>query len=70
MLDLKGGGGFEKEAEKLQDTGDWRQLTMFQRGKREFSGCQRAPKTCAIVSKMNAAVGCNRGQVYNRFNSL
>ncbi|XP_065062997.1 aspartyl/asparaginyl beta-hydroxylase-like [Rhopilema esculentum] len=63
LLNKKEHGGFEQEAEKLQDTGDWKQLTLFERGSQVWAGCKRAPKTCAIVSKMSEATGCSRGQI-------
>ncbi len=65
MLDVTGKGGFKKEDEGLQDVGDWRQLTLYTQGKRSYAGCQRAPKTCDIVSSMASAIGCKRGQVGN-----
>ena len=63
LLDARGQGGFQDEEEKLQDTGDWKQLTLYYQGRRDAAGCRRAPKTCEIVSKMNDAIGCRRGQV-------
>ena len=63
LLNARGHGGFQDEAEKLQDTGDWKQLTLFHLGRRDPAGCRRAPKTCEIVSGMTDATGCTRGQV-------
>lgn len=63
QMDRDGKGGFEKETENLRDTGDWQQLTLYAAGDRSADGCQRAPKTCAIVGNMMAAAGCTRGQV-------
>ena len=63
LLDARGQGGFQPEAEKLQDTGDWKQLTLYQQGRRDAAGCKRAPKTCGIISEMSDATGCSRGQV-------
>jgi len=63
LLDARGQGGFQAEAEKLQDTGDWKQLTLYQQGRRDAAGCKRAPKTCGIISEMSDATGCSRGQI-------
>lgn len=64
---MRGDGGFQDESEKLQDTGDWKQLTLFHQGQRDRSGCMRAPQTCEIISGMNEATGCKRGQVFITF---
>lgn len=63
LLDARGEGGFQNEAERLQNTGDWKQLTLYHQGRRDHAGCRRAPKTCEIISGMNDAIGCSRGQV-------
>ncbi|XP_064489067.1 aspartyl/asparaginyl beta-hydroxylase-like isoform X1 [Ornithodoros turicata] len=55
--------GFLPESENLRDTGDWRQFEMFSRGRKLDQNCQRAPKTCALVSKIPDAANCKRGQV-------
>jgi len=53
---------FLHEEESLKNTGEWRQFTLFQRGKQN-KDCQRTPKTCSLVSKMTQAAGCKRGQI-------
>ena len=54
--------GFLPESENLQDVGDWKQFELFQRGQM-LPGCKKAPKTCSIVSKIQAATSNKRGQV-------
>jgi len=55
-------GLFVHEEESLRNTGEWRQLTLFSRGKKHGE-CERTPKTCQLVSKMTRAAGCKRGQI-------
>lgn len=53
---------FDAEKEGLLDTGDWGQLDLYVRGRRQAS-CDRAPKTCAIIDSIPAATTNVRGQV-------
>lgn len=55
--------GFLPEMEGLQDKGDWKQLELFARGRKIEKNCQRAPKTCALISQIPDAATCKRGQV-------
>lgn len=52
---------FKDEAESLKDTGDWKQLDLFYRGKKQPS-CNRAPVTCGLIAAFPAAATCTRGQ--------
>uniref|UniRef100_H2ZBL5 Aspartyl/asparaginy/proline hydroxylase domain-containing protein n=1 Tax=Ciona savignyi TaxID=51511 RepID=H2ZBL5_CIOSA len=61
VMDVKK-GLFVKEEESLKNTGEWRQFTLFQRGKKEVD-CKRVPKTCALLEQMPNAIGCKRGQI-------
>ncbi|XP_078494398.1 aspartyl/asparaginyl beta-hydroxylase-like isoform X8 [Ciona intestinalis] len=61
MMDVKK-GLFVNEDENLRNTGEWRQFTLYQRGKKD-AACSRVPKTCSILEQMPNAVGCTRGQV-------
>jgi aspartate beta-hydroxylase len=54
---------FQYEDENLRETGDWKQFTLFFRGKENKDTCKRVPKTCAIVRKIPDAAGCTRGQI-------
>lgn len=54
---------FEKEDEDLTDTGEWHQLTLFQRGREIHKSCKKTPKTCALFSDFTAATMCKRGQI-------
>ncbi|XP_019628578.1 PREDICTED: aspartyl/asparaginyl beta-hydroxylase-like [Branchiostoma belcheri] len=56
-------GVFLPEEENLKNTGDWKQFTLFQRGKKQEANCKRAPETCSIISFIKDATGCTRGQV-------
>ncbi|CAH1773510.1 unnamed protein product [Owenia fusiformis] len=56
-------GSFLPEEENLLDTGDWKQFTLFQQGRKNEKNCKRAPKTCALIDKVADAKGCKRGQV-------
>uniref|UniRef100_H2ZBL4 Aspartyl/asparaginy/proline hydroxylase domain-containing protein n=1 Tax=Ciona savignyi TaxID=51511 RepID=H2ZBL4_CIOSA len=58
VMDVKK-GLFVKEEESLKNTGEWRQFTLFQRGKKEVD-CKRVPKTCALLEQMPNAIGCKR----------
>uniref|UniRef100_A0A7M6DQ88 Aspartyl/asparaginy/proline hydroxylase domain-containing protein n=2 Tax=Clytia hemisphaerica TaxID=252671 RepID=A0A7M6DQ88_9CNID len=54
---------FPLEDEGLLDTGDWRQLTLDQRGQQNKKNCQLVPKTCEIISQFKQATGNIRGQI-------
>lgn len=62
VLDKKS-GGFIPEEENLRAQGDWKQFTMYQRGRKNKAACQRTPQTCAIIDTMIDAASCKRGQV-------
>jgi aspartate beta-hydroxylase len=55
--------GFLPETEGLQEKGDWKQLELFARGRKIEKNCQKAPKTCALISQIPDAATCKRGQV-------
>lgn len=55
-------GDFDDETEKLRETGRWRQMELFSRGKKNARNCARAPTTCFIVESFPPAL-CRRGQV-------
>lgn len=54
---------FQFEDENLRETGDWKQFTLFMRGREQEDTCSRVPKTCKIVRNIPNAAGCKRGQV-------
>ena len=56
-------GVFEPEDEGLTETGDWKQYTLYQQGRKNAKACERTPKTCQIIEKMPDATSCQRGQV-------
>ena len=56
-------GEFEKEAEGLSKEGDWKQFTLYQRGKKNTAACSKTPFTCSVIDKIPAATSCKRGQV-------
>ena len=62
MLDKKS-GGFIPEEENLRDQGDWKQFTLYQRGRKNAAACQKTPQTCAIIDTIRDATSCKRGQV-------
>ena len=62
VLDKKS-GGFIPEEENLREQGDWKQFTLYQRGRKSEAACQKTPQTCAIIDTMRDATGCKRGQV-------
>ncbi|KAL0268461.1 UNVERIFIED_CONTAM: hypothetical protein PYX00_010398 [Menopon gallinae] len=62
LLNGKGVNLFKQEAENLKDTGDWRQLDLYFRGRRH-SNCDQAPYTCSLISSFHPASTCTRGQV-------
>lgn len=53
---------FTEESEQLREKGDWKQLELFSRGVKR-SQCNKAPRTCQLVSEFEPAAGCRRGQV-------
>ena len=56
-------GGFIPEEENLRDVGDWKQFTLYQRGRKNAASCKRTPQTCAVLDKIVDATSCKRGQV-------
>ncbi|XP_055957023.1 aspartyl/asparaginyl beta-hydroxylase [Patella vulgata] len=56
-------GVFLPESENLIETGDWKQFTLYARGRQDKRNCQRAPKTCSILQQIPDAIECSRGQV-------
>ncbi|XP_076437632.1 aspartyl/asparaginyl beta-hydroxylase-like, partial [Babylonia areolata] len=56
-------GLFKHEAESLRETGEWKQLTMYQQGHKNKRMCDKVPKTCALIDQISDAKGCKRGQV-------
>ncbi|CAL1538737.1 unnamed protein product, partial [Lymnaea stagnalis] len=56
-------GSFLPEEENLRETGDWKQFTLYQQGRKNPDNCAKAPKTCALIDQIPAAHGCKRGQV-------
>ncbi|XP_032229282.1 aspartyl/asparaginyl beta-hydroxylase isoform X3 [Nematostella vectensis] len=62
IMDQKS-GGFIPEEENLRDTGDWKQFTLYQQGRKQVANCRKTPRTCAIMDTIPDAIGCKRGQV-------
>ena len=62
LLDQKS-GGFIPEEENLREQGDWKQFTLYQRGRKNAAACQKTPQTCAIIDTIKDATSCKRGQV-------
>ncbi|CAH3149306.1 unnamed protein product [Porites lobata] len=62
VLDKKT-GGFIPEEENLRQQGDWKQFTMYQRGRKNAAACQKTPQTCAIIDTIHDATSCKRGQI-------
>ena len=56
-------GVFEPEDEGLTETGDWKQYTLYRRGRKVAKACEKTPKTCQILDSMPDATACKRGQV-------
>ncbi|XP_071964223.1 uncharacterized protein [Antedon mediterranea] len=56
-------GSFVPEVENLRESGDWKQFTLYTRGKRNDANCKRAPKTCEIIDQIPMATSNKRGQV-------
>ena len=68
VLDKKS-GGFIPEEENLKSQGDWKQFTLYQRGRKSEAACRKTPQTCAIIDTMRDATSCKRGQVSLKVNS-
>ncbi|KAL9962991.1 hypothetical protein ACROYT_G032152 [Oculina patagonica] len=62
VLDKKS-GGFIPEEENLREQGDWKQFTLYQRGRKNAAACQKTPQTCAIIDTIKDATSCKRGQI-------
>ncbi|XP_052764999.1 aspartyl/asparaginyl beta-hydroxylase-like isoform X1 [Mya arenaria] len=62
QLDLKT-GAFVPEEENLRETGDWKQFTLYQRGRKNEENCKKVPKTCSLLDRIPDAKGCTRGQI-------
>lgn len=62
LLDKKS-GGFIPEEENLREQGDWKQFTLYQRGRKNAAACQKTPQTCAIIDTIKDATSCKRGQI-------
>lgn len=62
VLDQKS-GGFIPEEENLRQQGDWKQFTLYQRGRKNTAACRKTPRTCAIVDSITDAASCKRGQI-------
>jgi len=56
-------GSFTSEDENLRDSGDWKQFTLYQRGRKDKANCAKVPRTCALLDQMPQATGCKRGQI-------
>uniref|UniRef100_A0A915IT92 Aspartyl/asparaginy/proline hydroxylase domain-containing protein n=1 Tax=Romanomermis culicivorax TaxID=13658 RepID=A0A915IT92_ROMCU len=54
---------FKLEDERLTNKGDWRQFTLFVKGRKVAENCLRAPRTCSLASKIRPAATCTRGQI-------
>lgn len=54
---------FTNETENLKDVGDWKQYTLFARGRKVKENCVRTPLTCKIIDTFPAARSCTRGQI-------
>ncbi|KAG8224642.1 hypothetical protein J437_LFUL003076, partial [Ladona fulva] len=54
---------YNDEAEDLRDVGEWKQLDLFAQGRKIQANCNKAPKTCELVSQFPAATSCTRGQI-------
>ncbi|OWF47307.1 aspartyl/asparaginyl beta-hydroxylase-like [Mizuhopecten yessoensis] len=56
-------GSFVPEEENLRETGDWKQFTLYNRGRKDKENCNKAPKTCELIDQIPDAKECRRGQV-------
>uniref|UniRef100_A0A8C4PWA3 Un-named hu7910 n=1 Tax=Eptatretus burgeri TaxID=7764 RepID=A0A8C4PWA3_EPTBU len=54
---------FLSEDENLRKSGNWKQFTLWQQGRRNEKSCLQTPRTCAIMERFPESVGCTRGQV-------
>ncbi|KAH1023489.1 hypothetical protein HUJ04_012686 [Dendroctonus ponderosae] len=55
-------GYFQDEAENLKDSGTWKQLELFARGRKFAKNCERTPITCSVIERFPEASRCKRGQ--------
>ncbi|CAG2242163.1 ASPH [Mytilus edulis] len=62
QLDAKT-GGFTPESENLREKGEWKQFVLYQRGQKNKKNCEKAPKTCELIDRMEAVKTNKRGQV-------
>ena len=51
------------EDTSLREKGDWKELILFARGKKNINNCRQAPITCRLIDSIDAARTCKRGQV-------
>ncbi|KAL3888160.1 hypothetical protein ACJMK2_000539 [Sinanodonta woodiana] len=56
-------GAFIPEEENLREKGDWKQFTLYQRGRKNENNCAKVPKTCALLDRIPDATSCKRGQI-------
>ena len=49
--------GFQPEQEQLSKQGDWKQYTMYRRGRKNQYACVKTPRTCEIIDKFPEAAG-------------
>ncbi|KAK3607047.1 hypothetical protein CHS0354_015358 [Potamilus streckersoni] len=56
-------GAFIPEEENLREKGDWKQFTLYQRGRKVEQNCAKVPKTCALLDRIPDATTCKRGQI-------
>lgn len=56
-------GHFQDESEQLLHLGDWKQFTLFARGKKNVKNCEKTPFTCKLIEVFPEARFCTRGQV-------
>lgn len=56
-------GSFLPEEENLREKGDWKQFTLYSRGRKHEDNCRKTPQTCALIDQIPDAKGCKRGQV-------
>uniref|UniRef100_A0A914VUX4 Aspartyl/asparaginy/proline hydroxylase domain-containing protein n=1 Tax=Plectus sambesii TaxID=2011161 RepID=A0A914VUX4_9BILA len=54
---------FEDEEESLTEKGDWKQFTLYSKGRRHERNCAKTPRTCKVVEAFTAATKCTRGQI-------
>lgn len=59
----QGTGSFLPEEENLREKGDWKQFTLYSRGRKHEENCRKTPQTCALIDQIPDAWGCKRGQV-------